>query len=82
MLKASIFSLYRIKRLKVGIASYSVAVDPPAAVILSIADDENACAVTVTLTEISPLPRTFTGRLSRTAPAAMRDATVTSPPFG
>jgi hypothetical protein len=47
MLKASIFSLYRIKRLKVGIASYlcnfyRVAVDPPAAVILSIADDENA----------------------------------------
>ena len=62
--------------------NYSVAVDPPAAEIFSTAEAENACAVTETLTAISPFPRTFTGNESRTAPFAMRSATVTSPPFG
>src|SRR5699024_6587196 len=38
--------------------------------------------VTFSLTLISPLPRTLTGCLARTRPAATRSATATSPPFG
>ena len=35
--------------------------DPPAAAIFSLAEAENACALTCTAEVISPLPRTFTG---------------------
>ena len=55
---------------------------PPAAEIFSVAEEEKACAVTLTFTLISPLPKTFTGYESRTAPFAIKSATVTSPPFG
>src|ERR687897_1720174 len=56
--------------------------EPPAAVILSFAEPENACALTCRAVEISPVPRTLTGRSARTAPFATRSSTVTSPPFG
>src|SRR5690606_8733850 len=55
---------------------------PPAAVIFSFAEAENACALTCTATEISPLPSTLTGRSGRTAPAATSSSTPIAPPSG
>ena len=60
----------------------TVVVDPPAASIFSLAAPENLWTVTSTLTSMSPVPSTLTGRPSRTAPLATRSSTVTSPPFG
>src|SRR5699024_3328506 len=62
---------------------YLVAVvEPPAASIFSTADLENLSAVTFSLTLTSPSPRTLTGCLARTRPAATMSATATSPPCG
>src|SRR6476620_8087286 len=56
--------------------------DPPAASIFSLAEAENAWAVTSTLTERSPWPSTLTGWPLRTAPLATSSSTVTWPPSG
>src|ERR671921_1380553 len=58
-------------------------VEPPAAPIFSAADAENAWAWTSTLTPPrSPVPRTLTGWLRRTAPASTRVSGFTGPPCG
>src|SRR5690348_9197628 len=59
-----------------------VVTEPPAASILSLAEPENLWTVTLTVTSMSPVPSTLTGRPSRTAPLATRSSTVTSPPCG
>jgi large subunit ribosomal protein L15 len=64
-----------------GSGDISVAL-PPAAAIFSFAEAENACALTCTAEEISPLPSTLTGRPGRTAPRAARSSTPTVPPSG
>ena len=62
---------------------YSSVTVPPAAVILSRALPENACALTVSATPPrSPLPSTLTGWLRRTAPAATSSSGPTVPPSG
>ena len=60
----------------------AVVAEPPAASIFSLALAENALAVTLTATVISPLPSTFTRCPSRTAPLATRSSMLTSPPSG
>ncbi len=55
---------------------------PPAAAIFSLAEAENASALTCTATEMSPLPRILTGSPARTAPAPTRSSTPTEPPWG
>ena len=55
---------------------------PPAAAIFSLAEAENASALTCTATEMSPLPRILTGCPARTAPAPTRSSTPTEPPWG
>src|SRR5919106_925722 len=65
-----------------AIRGQSSLTEPPAAAIFSFAEPENACALTCRAVEISPVPRTLTGRPARTAPFATRSSTVTSPPFG
>jgi hypothetical protein len=62
-------------------AQSSVA-DPPAAVIFSFADVENACALTWRAAETSPVPRILTGRPARTAPLSTRSSMLTVPPSG
>jgi hypothetical protein len=62
-------------------AQSSVA-DPPAAVIFSFADVENACALTWRAAETSPVPRILTGRPARTAPLSTRSSMFTVPPSG
>lgn len=64
------------------IATYSSSAVPPAAAIFSLAEPEKACTFTWTATEMSPVPRTLTGRPRRTAPRAARSSAVTSPPSG
>src|SRR3954470_22283998 len=60
-----------------------VVVLPPAALIFSAADDENACACTCTsIPPRSPVPRTLTGWPRRTAPAAARLSGLIEPPCG
>src|SRR4051812_9123748 len=64
----------------VSLGGQSSVVEPPAAAILSRAAPEKASTVTLSATESSPEPRTFTGRPRFTAPRSMRPSTVTSPP--
>src|SRR3954449_13023356 len=56
---------------------------PPAALILSAADEENACACTCTsMPPRSPVPSTLTGWPRRTAPASARVSGLIEPPCG
>jgi hypothetical protein len=63
-------------------APQSSVADPPAAVIFSFADVENACALTWRAAETSPVPRILTGRPARTAPLSTRSSMFTVPPSG
>ena len=56
--------------------------DPPAAASFSFAEFENASAVTLRATLMSPPPSTLTSAPPRTAPASTRSSTVTAPPLG